>query len=67
MTTIEPPPPARGADLLIEHCAALDTSCSRLSANERLERMVGGSLARLLVGALQGPRGSRRDDLDPEG
>jgi hypothetical protein len=36
----------------MEHCAALDDEHCRPSARERLERIVGGPLARLLVGAL---------------
>jgi hypothetical protein len=48
--------PARGADLLIEHCAALDAEHAQPTARERLERLVGGYLARLLVGALSARR-----------
>lgn len=42
----------RRSALLIEHVAALDQEGSRPSALERLERMVGGELARFLVDAL---------------
>ena len=45
----------RGAVLLLEHCAALDqTDETRPRAFARLEEVVGGRLARLLVGALVG-------------
>jgi hypothetical protein len=50
--------PGTRADLLLEHVNALEES-NRPSANERLERIVGGYLARLLVGALKGGRRSR--------
>ena len=56
------PPTSRGSLLLIAHCAALDEEHCRPSARERLERIVGGPLARLLVGALGGhPRRSEAD------
>ena len=42
-------PTPRGSLLLLEHCAALD---ERPSAQSRLERLLGGKLARLLVRAL---------------
>ena len=43
----------RGAELLLEHCAVLpDAEISRPPAFFRLERALGGELARLLVGAL---------------
>jgi hypothetical protein len=45
----------RGAVLLLEHCAALDQRDeTRPRAFARLEEVVGGRLARLLVGALVG-------------
>jgi hypothetical protein len=51
----DPVPSGRGAVLLLEHCAALDRCDEvRSSAFARLEEAVGGSLARLLVGALVG-------------
>ena len=53
MAAAEPQTPGRGSALLIEHCAALDAEQCRPSARERLERIVGGPLARLLVGALR--------------
>jgi len=56
MNAADPQTPGTRADLLLEQVASLEES-NRLSANERLERLVGGSLARLLVGALQGRRG----------
>jgi hypothetical protein len=54
--------PSRGADLLLEHVAALEPAevPQRPRAQERLERLVGGQLARLLIGALSGGRRSRR-------
>jgi hypothetical protein len=55
----EPQPSGRGASLLIEHVASFDPE-RRPSARERLERLVGGPLARLLVGALA--RHPRRAD-----
>lgn len=59
----EPQIPGRGAELLLEHCAALDAEPPRPTAHERLERLVGGYLARLLVGALTGSRRGRPSDL----
>ena len=48
-------PNGRGAVLLLEHCAALDPRDeNRPRAFARLEEVVGGRLARLLVGALVG-------------
>jgi hypothetical protein len=48
-------PSARGATLLLEHCAALARfDESRPSARARLERVVGGAFARMLVDALTG-------------
>jgi hypothetical protein len=40
--------------LLLEHCAALDHRDDRPRAFARLEQVVGGRLARLLLGALVG-------------
>jgi hypothetical protein len=48
----------RGAELLIEHCYAIAATEAQPTAFERLERVVGGHLARLLVGALAGGRRS---------
>jgi hypothetical protein len=58
--------PCRGADLLLEHVASFEPAehPQRPAAQERLERLVGGDLARLLVGALAGDRHPRRYDLD---
>jgi hypothetical protein len=43
----------RGANLLLEHCAALDRlELARASARSRLEAALGDDLTRLLVGAL---------------
>ncbi len=52
---------AQRVALLLEHVAALDRRAARASAHERLERLVGSSLARLLVGALVGRRGRARE------
>lgn len=51
----------RGHGLLIAHCAALD-SADRLPASDRLERLIGPDLTRLLLIALAGDHrmGSRR-------
>jgi hypothetical protein len=51
----------RGAELLLEHVASFDPiEHEGPSARERLERIVGGTLARMLVGALSGSRRHRR-------
>ena len=50
--------PGRGAGLLMAHCAALgDAPVDRTPAFTRLEAIVGGDLARLLVYALAGAQG----------
>ncbi|CAN5375425.1 hypothetical protein BH18ACT12_BH18ACT12_18310 [soil metagenome] len=50
----------RGAELLLENCAALTRMDNhRPSAFLRLEEALGNELARLLVGALAPPRGER--------
>jgi len=50
----------RGAELLLEHCAALTrTHDRRPSAFIRLEEALGNDLARLLVGALAARRAQR--------
>ena len=64
MDAAEPQSPGRGAELLMEHCAALDAEPRSPTAGERLERIVGGYLARLLVGALSASRRGRRTDWD---
>jgi hypothetical protein len=57
--------PARGADLLLEHVASLDpVEYQGPTARERLERIVGGYLARMLVGALSSGRRHRRRSID---
>jgi hypothetical protein len=43
----------RGPDLLIAHCAALG-SHDRLPATDRLQRLIGPDLTRLLLVALAG-------------
>jgi hypothetical protein len=51
--TAHPHGRARGAELLLEHCAALDRlDEARTPAVERLELELGGDLATLLVSAL---------------
>jgi hypothetical protein len=62
MNAADPHIPSRGADLLLEHVSAVDPGDypQRPAARERLERIVGGYLARLLVGALSGTRRHRR-------
>jgi hypothetical protein len=49
------PPPMRGADLLLLHCAHV--ADERPSARTRLEHHLGRDFARLLVCALAGPQG----------
>ena len=56
MSAIQPHP-LRGADLLLVHCRAVGND--RPSAYTRLQDVVGGELARLLVFALTGPQGRR--------
>ena len=56
MTAAEPQIRGRGAELLLDHCEALETEHRRPTARERLERIVGDSLARLLIGALSSRR-----------
>jgi hypothetical protein len=53
----------RGAALLLVHCSAV--SDERESAYTRLERKLGGELARLLVGALSGAQTGRRGSSSP--
>ncbi len=53
----------RRVALLLEHVAAIDTVDARPTAHERLERVIGGYLARLLVGALVGDRRGRSGRL----
>ena len=50
----------RGAERLLEHCAALSALEDRLPASSRLESRVGRELARLLVFALAGRHATRR-------
>ncbi len=45
--------------LLLEHVVALEDDPRRVSARDRLERVIGGYLARLLIGALSTDRRSR--------
>jgi hypothetical protein len=64
MDAAEPNSAPRGSELLLEHCIALDAGDPRPTAHERLERLVGGTLARFLVGALTGSPRARRPSLD---
>ena len=55
--------PGRGTGLILAHCAALgDAPVERTPPFARLEAIVGGELARLLVYALAGVQG-RREQL----
>jgi hypothetical protein len=45
--------------LLLEQVASFEDETRRPTARERLERVIGGYLARLLVGALTGDRRTR--------
>ncbi len=53
----------RGVSLLMEHVEAFQASRLRPSANERLERILGGYLTNFLVGALSGQRKTRAADV----
>jgi hypothetical protein len=56
--------PARGAGLLLAHCAAIERlDDARPPAFERLQGVLGGDLARFLVGALAGDHRGRTPDL----
>jgi hypothetical protein len=57
------PQPMRGAALLLVHCS--DVADGRESASMRLERKLGGELARLLVFALTGAQAGRRGSSAP--
>jgi hypothetical protein len=57
---IHPLRPGRGAGLLLAHCEALgNENVERTPPFTRLEAVVGGELARLLVFALSGVHGRR--------
>jgi hypothetical protein len=64
MDAAEPNGAPRGSERLLEHCIALDAGDPRPTADERLERLLGGTLARFLVGALTGFRRAKRSSLD---
>jgi hypothetical protein len=49
----------RGSDLLLLHCTALTGGAGRPPAYCRLEKLVGGELARMLIAALSGRRSGR--------
>jgi hypothetical protein len=52
--------PARGLDLLLQHCRALGRiERGRSDALDRLEQALGEELARRLVGALSGDHRAR--------
>jgi hypothetical protein len=55
--TVFKPQPLRGDGLLLVHCSAVVDD--RPTAYSRLEGLIGGELARLLVFALIGPQGRR--------
>lgn len=52
MTVGNEPQSQRAAELLMQHCSSLEETEPRPSAYARLERLLGGYLTRLLVGAL---------------
>jgi hypothetical protein len=55
-----PPHPTRGLSLILEHCARLNAvENGRPSAALRLEQLVGGDLARLLLNGLAGDHRAR--------
>jgi hypothetical protein len=54
----QPHRPGRGPGLLLAHCDAI-ARVDRVSPLARLEALVGGELARLLVFALSGDHGRR--------
>ena len=57
--------PGRGSGLILAHCAALgDAPLERMPPFARLEAIVGGELARLLVYALAGAVARRAEILD---
>jgi hypothetical protein len=65
MNAAEPHIPSRGSDLLMEHVASFNPlEDEGPTARERLERIVGSYLARMLVGALSGTRRQRRRSMD---
>lgn len=53
------PQGTRGASLLMEHVGSLEAGPMRPPVHERLERILGSYLTRLLVGALSGGRRAR--------
>jgi hypothetical protein len=57
------PQPLRGAELLLVHCAAV--SDARPSAFARLERELGGDVARKLICALVSPSYGRCGSSSP--
>lgn len=63
VSAAEPQTRGRGAELLLDHCDALDPEQLGPTAEERLVGLVGDSLAQLLVGALANHR-PRSVDVD---
>ena len=53
---------SRGPGLLIAHCVVLDEQ-DRLPANDRLQRLIGADLTRLLLVALVGDHRMGSHDL----
>jgi hypothetical protein len=64
MTAAEPQLQARRADLLLERVTPREPLEERLSARERLEDLLGGTLAAFLVGALSAGGTAPRRTLD---
>jgi hypothetical protein len=54
---------ARGPGLLIAHCAAFSDVDERIPVVDRLRRMIGADLTRLLLVALAGDHRMRSRDL----
>jgi hypothetical protein len=61
--SVAKPQPLRGADLLLVHCSAIPDD--RPAAFTRLEGLVGGEMAHLLVRALVGGTQGRRGSSSP--
>ena len=54
---------ARGAKLLLVHCAALNRGDGRVPVGDRLRQLLGTELTRLLLVALAGDHGMRSREL----
>jgi hypothetical protein len=64
MGAADPRPQGSRRELLLDHVTALDAEPRRPTARERLERLLGGYLTSLLLGALTGGRKPRAADAD---